>query len=133
LPNPAGRTSSALVGTGIVVRDLDAAQRFQETVLGVKEVNGARVHMLGMDEVILSAPAGEASVILMRYDDGRSHVEVGQKLVFTVASPAAIAEAASAAGGSVLFPATEMPDFGATIAFVQDPDGHAIEVLVRAI
>lgn len=121
------------VATGIVVRDLEVAQRFYESVLGMKEANRVRVDMLGMDEVILSPPGAGASLVLMRYDDGRAHVEVGQKLVFTVPSPEAVASAAVEAGGSVLFPATHMPDFGATIAFVQDPDGHAIEVLDRAI
>lgn len=122
-----------LVGTGIVVRDMEAAQRFYEAALGMKEVNRIRVDAMGMDEVILTPPGGGATVILMRYDDGRAHVEVGQKLVFTVPSPAAVADTAVSAGGTVLFPPTEMPDFGATIAFVQDPDGHSIEVLDRAI
>ena len=121
------------VATGIVVRDLDAAQRFYETVFGMKEVNRVRVDTLGMDEVILTPPGAGASLVLMRYDDGRSHVEVGQKLVLTVPSPAAVADAATEAGGKVLFPPTHMPDFGATIAFLQDPDGHSIEVLDRAI
>ena len=122
-----------LVGTGIVVRELEAAQRFYEAVLGMKEINRIRVDAMGMDEVILATPGGGAAVILMRYDDGRAHVEVGQKLVFTVPSPAAVADAAVAAGGAVLVPATAMPGLGATIAFVQDPDGHSIEVLDRAI
>jgi len=123
---------TTFVASGIVVRDLDAAQRFYETALGLKEVNRVRVDMLELDEVILTAPGG-GSVVLMRYDDGRSHVEVGQKIVFVVASPAAVADAAVEAGGTVVFPPTHMPDFGATIAFVQDPDGHAIEVLDRAL
>lgn len=119
--------------TGIVVRDLEIAQRFYETTLGLKEMNRVRVDTLGMDEVILSPPGGGASLVLMRYDDGRSHIEVGQKLVFAVPSPAAVADAAVECGGSVVFPATLMPEFGATIAFVQDPDGHSIEVLDRTI
>jgi predicted enzyme related to lactoylglutathione lyase len=119
--------------TGIVVRDLAVAQRFYETVLGLKETNRVRVDTLGMDEVILAAPGGGAALVLMRYDDGRAHAEVGQKLVFAVPSPEVVADAAVEAGGTVLFPATNMPDFGATIAFVQDPDGHAIEVLDRAV
>lgn len=122
----------SLVASGIVVRDLDAAQRFYEDALGMKETNRIRVDVMALDEVILTAPGG-GSVVLMRYDDARTHVEVGQKLVFTVPSPAAVADAAVAAGGKVVFPPTEMPDFGATIAFVQDPDGHTIEVLDKAI
>jgi predicted enzyme related to lactoylglutathione lyase len=122
-----------LVGTGIVVRDLAVAQRFYETALGLKETNRVRVDSMGMDEVILATPGGGAAVILMQYDDGRSHVEVGQKIVFAVPSPAAVADAAVEAGGKVVFPATLLPDFGATIAFVQDPDGHSIEVLDRVI
>ncbi|HYD09887.1 MAG TPA: VOC family protein [Acidimicrobiales bacterium] len=122
-----------LVGTGIVVRDLDAAQRFYEAALGMKETNRIRVDSMGMDEVILATPGGGAAIILMKYDDGRAHVEVGQKLVFTVPSPAAVADAAAANGGKVILPPTEMKDFGATIGFVQDPDGHAIEILDRAI
>jgi predicted enzyme related to lactoylglutathione lyase len=119
--------------SGIVVRDLAAAQRFYETTLGLKETNRVRVDSLGMDEVILAAPGGGAALVLMRYDDGRAHVEVGQKLVFAVPSPAAVADAAVESGGSILFPATEMPEFGATIAFVRDPDGHSIEVLDRPV
>ncbi|MEA3056300.1 MAG: lactoylglutathione lyase [Actinomycetota bacterium] len=122
-----------LVATGIVVRDLAAAQHFYETALGMKETNRVRVDSLGLDEVILASAGGGAALVLMRYDDGRAHVEVGQKLVFTVPDPAAVAAAAVGAGGSVLFPATEMPEFGATIAFVQDPDGHGIEVLDRSV
>jgi predicted enzyme related to lactoylglutathione lyase len=124
---------TTFAATGIVVRDLDAAQRFYESTLGMKELNRVRVDTLGMDEVILSLPGGGAALVLMRYDDARAHVEVGQKLVFTVASPAAVADAAVAAGGKVIFPPTLLPDFGATIGFVQDPDGHQIEVLDRAI
>ena len=124
---------TTLAATGIVVRDLDAAQRFYEAVFGLKETNRVRVDTLQLDEVILATPGGGAAIVLLRYDDGRSHVEVGQKLVFAAASPAEIADAATDAGGKVLFPATHMPDFGATIAFVQDPDGHAIEVLDRPV
>ena len=124
---------TTFAATGIVVRDLDAAQRFYETVLGMKEQNRVRVDTLGMDEVILGLPGGGAALVLMRYDDGRAHVEVGQKLVFTVPSPAAVAEAAVAAGGAVVFPPTLLPAYGATIGFVQDPDGHQIEVLDRAV
>ena len=119
--------------SGIVVRDLDVAQRFYESVLGMKETNRVRVDSMGMDEVILAPPGGGGAIVLMRYDDGRSHVEVGQKLVFAVPSPAAVADAAVSAGGKVLFPPTHLPDFGATIAFVQDPDGHSIEVLDRQV
>jgi predicted enzyme related to lactoylglutathione lyase len=50
-----------------------------------------------------------------------------------VADPKAVADAAVDAGGKVVFPPTHMKDFGATIGFVQDPDGHQIEVLDRAI
>jgi predicted enzyme related to lactoylglutathione lyase len=124
---------NTFVATGIVVRDLDVAQRFYESVLGLKETNRVRVDTLRMDEVILATPGGGAALVLMRYDDGRAHVEVGQKLVFAVASPAAVADAAVEAGGKVVFPPTHMPDFGATIGFVEDPDGHAIEILDRPI
>ena len=124
---------STLAAVGIVVRDLAIAQRFYEATFGMKETNRVRVDSLRLDEVILATPGAGAAIVLMRYDDGRAHAEVGQKLVFAVASPAAVADAAAAAGGKVIFPATEMPEFGATIAFVQDPDGHAIEVLDRAV
>jgi predicted enzyme related to lactoylglutathione lyase len=123
----------SLAATGIVVRDLDTAQHFYESVFGLKETNRVRVDTLQLDEVILATPGGGAAIVLMKYDDGRSHVEVGQKLVFAAPSPAEVADAATSAGGKVLFPATLMPDFGATIAFVQDPDGHAIEVLDRMV
>jgi predicted enzyme related to lactoylglutathione lyase len=124
---------NTLVGTGIVVRDHAVAQRVYETALGLKETNRIRVDSMGMEEIILATPGGGAAVILMQYDDGRSHVEVGQKLVFAVASPAAVAEAAVEGGGKVVFPPTLMKDFGATIGFVQDPDGHQIEILDRVI
>jgi predicted enzyme related to lactoylglutathione lyase len=125
-------TEISFAASGIVVSDMVAAQRFYETVLGMTEVNRARVDVLGLDEVVLAAPGG-GRVILMRYDDGRSHVEVGQKIVFVVPDPSAVTDAAAAAGWTVLVPPTLMPEFGSTIAFVQDPDGHAVEVLDRAI
>ena len=125
-------TEISFAASGIVVGDLVAAQRFYEDALGMKEVNRARVDMLGLDEVVLAAQGG-GYLILMRYDDGRSHVEVGQKLVFVVADPSVVTDGAAAAGGTVTVPPTLMPEYGATIAFVQDPDGHAIELIDRPI
>jgi predicted enzyme related to lactoylglutathione lyase len=124
---------TTFVGTGIVVRDLDVAQKFYESVLGLKESNRIRVDSMGMDEIIMIAPGRGGALILMQYDDGRAHVEVGQKLVFNVEDPVAVADAAVEAGGKVVFAPTFMKGFGATIGFVQDPDGHAIEVLDKAI
>ena len=122
---------STFAATGIVVSDLDRSVAFYRDVFGMEEQRRVRVGTLRLDEAILVTSHGAGgSLVLMKYEDeARRHVDVGQKLVFYVSDPSATATAVRAAGGRVTFEPTALPEFGATIGFVQDPDGHSIEVL----
>ena len=122
-------TAIELAATGIVVVDLEASLAFYTDVFGLRETSRFRADVLSLDEVILSAPGGGSSVILMHYDDSRPPKHVGQKLVFYVPDPRAVAERVRSRGGTVLWGPEEIPHLGATVTFVQDPDGHWIEAL----
>ena len=124
-----GINAVEFAGTGIVVVDLERAERFYRDVFGMKEIGRMRTDPLEMDEVILGLPGGGASLLLIRFDDLRTQVHVGQKLVFYVPDVTAAIEAAKAAGGALIWGPEEVPELGATVAFVQDADGHWIECL----
>jgi catechol 2,3-dioxygenase-like lactoylglutathione lyase family enzyme len=115
---------------GIGVTDLSASADFYTSVFGLSFVT--KFHLPTMDEIILSMDGRGAAVVLMCHTDGvdRDLANTGGKLVFYVADPAATVELARARGAMIVREATAVPEFDdAVIAFVEDPDGHLIEIL----
>jgi catechol 2,3-dioxygenase-like lactoylglutathione lyase family enzyme len=119
-----------LAAAGIGVSDLDASSQFYTSVFGLSFVS--KIHLPDMDEIILSMDGRGAALVLMCHTDGvdRNLSDTGGKIVFSVADPAATVELARGRGARVVREATPVPEFGdAVIAFVEDPDGHLVEIL----
>jgi catechol 2,3-dioxygenase-like lactoylglutathione lyase family enzyme len=119
-----------LGAAGIAVSDLSNSSDFYTTVFGLSFVT--KIHLPTMDEIILSMDGRGAALVLMCHTDGvvRDLANTGGKIVFYVVDPAATVELARARGATVVREATPVPEFGdAVIGFVEDPDGHLIEIL----
>jgi len=119
-----------LGAVGIGVSDLRASSDFYTAVFGLSFVT--KFKLPDMDEIILSMDGHGAALVLMCHTDGvvRDLANTGGKIVFYVADPAAAVELARQRGAVVVREATPVPEFNdAVIAFVQDPDGHLIEIL----
>jgi predicted enzyme related to lactoylglutathione lyase len=123
-----GTSRSLVAAVGIVVADLDRAERFYSDAFGF--VRQSTFDLDHLAEVILGNPAGKgASLVLMRYKDeqDRSHVDVGQKVVLMLEDPVAAVDGVRAAGGEVT---AEPEQHGALlVGFAKDPDGHTLELL----
>ena len=118
---------------GIAVSDLDKSTAFYTDVLGMVvlqtiEIPNVKQIVLGFEGV------RGASVLLMKYTDGRSPVceEDAVKFVFYVPDAGATLGAARDAGFVVHREAAEVPSMGgAIIGFAKDPDGYLIELIQK--
>ncbi len=75
---------------------------------------------------------GPIDVSTTAHTDGltRDLANTGGKIVFYVVDPVATVELARDRGAQVVREATPVPEFDdAVIAFVEDPDGHLVEIL----
>ena len=122
--------------TKVVVRDVDAAERFYEA-LGLKVVNR---NLGGEDEVRqqqswLSVTGGSDShiLILSQFLDvptpPRPDYPGEFWLAFNVADVDAVCDAVMAGGGTVLRAGEDRPEHGVRAAVVADPEGHIIEIV----
>ena len=119
-----------LGAAGIGVSDLANSADFYTSIFGLSFVT--KLRLPHMDEIILSMDGRGAALVLMCHTDGavRDLGNTGGKIVFYVVDPAATVELARARGANVVREATPVPEFDdAVIAFVEDPDGHLIEIL----
>ena len=127
-------TTGAFVATGIVVDDLDRSIAFYTDVVGMQEQRRIDVPDMSLIEVMMGfAGRRGPALILMRYTDGppRRYVDIGGKLVVSVADSTAVLEAARAGGGTVSREPKAYPGLG-LIGFITDPDGYTIEVIGAA-
>jgi len=119
-----------LGAAGIGVSDLQTSSDFYTSVFGLSFVT--KLHLPTMDEIILAMDGRGAALVLMCHTDGvaRDLANTGGKIVFYVVDPVATVELARDRGAGVVREATPVPEFDdAVIAFVEDPDGHLIEIL----
>ena len=119
--------------TGIVVQDLERSVRFYTEVIGMQELQRVDVPDLQLREAILNFGGRGAALVLMQYAAGAdlggygSPGAAGGKIVVSSDDPAALVQAVRDAGGTVV---REPRDGGfGVVAFVQDPDGTAIEIM----
>lgn len=118
---------------GIAVSDLDQSTAFYTDVLGMVvlqtiEVPNVKQIVLGFEGV------RGASVLLMKYTDGRSPEceDDAVKFVFYVPDTRAVLESARDANYVVHREAAEVPAMGnAIIGFAKDPDGYLIELIQK--
>lgn len=116
---------------GIAVADLDRSAAFYRSVFGMVDVT--TFDLPHMREIVLGFPGGRgAGLVLMQYTDGSDNSRSGDplKLVLYVADPEAVATSVVDHGGQVSMAPTSFRSLGdALVGFVQDPDGHLIELL----
>jgi predicted enzyme related to lactoylglutathione lyase len=125
---------TVLAMTKLVVGDVEASKAFYEAVCGVREarrIQGA-VGGRAITELIMEAETpGGATLVLFHEHDTPAPAAGSCVLVFETDDVDAFLDRAVAAGGSVVQPTTNLPDFGLSYAFVKDPEGHMLEPLCR--
>lgn len=113
----------------IVVRDLAATRRFYVDGLGMQEVARPGFSFAGQ---WFQAGATQIHTIL-EYDgsgkagSGAEHNSRGHHFAFSVESASAAAARLTELGIPLVSPPKQRPD-GAVQVFVQDPDGHLVEL-----
>ncbi|HTV95431.1 MAG TPA: VOC family protein [Steroidobacteraceae bacterium] len=128
--------SIALIATKLVVRDLEAAERFYRA-MGLKFVNR---NLGGEDEVrqqqcwlSASGDATTHTLILTRFLElpppGRPTYPGEVWLAFRVLDVDATLTTIQASGGTILRPAQDRPEHSVRAAVVGDPEGHIIEIV----
>lgn len=126
----------AMHATKLVVRDVDAAERFYQAV-GLKPVarNLGGEGEVRQQQAWMSVTGDSASHMLIL----SQFVEVPAPtlpdyprevwLAFNVADVDAVIAAAERAGGSVVRPGEDRPEHGVRAAVIADNEGHIIEIV----
>ena len=132
-PRPAGATKDAQYGfSKVFVHDLEAMARFYEDVFGLIPFNRHRDAMFGrdIDEITYQAtyPGGSALTLISYLDSSAPRAGESVQGVATTDIEALVARA-RAAGGSIPEPIRRIEEFGLSVVFVLDPEGHINEVV----
>ena len=111
----------------LIVRDLDAVQKFYADTFGFEE--RSRFTLPTLEEVMLALPGEQFTLVLYRHADGRE-VEIGGghgPVGFLTRDVDAAFARALANGASEVSGPREMGSM--RLAFVKDPEGHEIEMI----
>jgi len=110
----------------LIVADLVRSQAFYETGLGFERVNGFDTP--DFEEVIVAQPGVAFQLMLLRYKDGRS-AQIDHGPTGFATADIALCYAKLVAAGAT--PKGEIIDVGdgILVAFLDDPDGHEIELV----
>lgn len=119
--------------TKIIVADVERVYAFYNSVLGVEQHIRVRQGE-GYDELdeIVSKPVGAqvAPTLAIKCFVNRPAPPPGEvQLGFVVRNVDEVVEAALEAGGKIAKPAVNQPQHGVRVAFIQDVEGHMIEVV----
>lgn len=123
-------TYARLGAAGIGVSDLRRSADFYAAVFGMQEV--MEFSLPTMDEIVMSFGGRGAAIVLMCHTDGveRDLATTGGKLVFYVPDPVATADLAREQGAEIVREPAPVPELqDAVVGFVNDPDGHLLELL----
>ena len=128
--------SIAMTATKLVVRDVEAAERFYRALgLNVVSRNVGGEDEVRQEQCWLSAP-GDASahiLILSRFLElpppRRPDYPGEAWLAFTVSNVDAMLTTVEESGGKILRPGQDIPEHRVRAAVVSDPEGHVIEVV----
>jgi predicted enzyme related to lactoylglutathione lyase len=118
--------------TKLLVDDLEGTAAFYAAVCDLEEVNRVedRINGRPIREILFRATAeGGASLVLLEFLDAPEPTHDEVILGFTTPDLAAFLERVRAAGGKVTEEIKAMPEHGVKVAFVQDVEGHLIEVV----
>ncbi len=116
----------------ILVTDLHAQFAFYSSVLGMVEKYRVE-HGEGdgaLEEIVMtSAHGGDPALVLLHYLHRAKPIPGEAVLGFSVPDVESTVRAAETAGGTVVTPPKEMPEFDISMAYVQDPEGHLLELV----
>lgn len=119
--------------TKLIVNDVEKMAAFYHEVYGLNALQRVQAH-IGADaisEIILGPgeTVSAGSLVMLKYVN-RPAPPLGEVLLgFITPDLAALLKRVSACGGTVVQEARDMPEHGARIAFVTDPEGHRAEVV----
>ena len=110
------------------VSDLQRSEQFYQDVLGLQVV--ARIETDRVRAIIVGTPGIGSQIELAVRTDGPDPIKPsGIWKVFVFADDAQVLfDAAVAAGATPVAPPKLLEAFGIVLAFVEDPDGHLIEI-----
>jgi predicted enzyme related to lactoylglutathione lyase len=116
----------------VFVHDLPAMAAFYEDVFGLVRVFEHSDEMMGRQISEISFGAGYPGgneMTLIHYHDSTEPLAGESVVGFTTTDLTALCDRARAAGGTVYDPIKRLDQFGITVAFVMDPEGHVNEVV----
>lgn len=122
--------------TKVVVRDVDAAERFYRAIglsLVSRNLGGEGDVSQKQSWLSVSGDAGSHMLILSQFLEVPAPTAPDYPrefwLAFNVADVDGICAVVAAEGGSVLRPGEDRPEHGVRAAVVADPEGHIIEIV----
>lgn len=130
---PFGATKDAQFGfSKVFVHDLEAMDRFYKEVFGLVELFRHEDRMLGRDISEIgyqSTYQGGPALTLIKYLDSAGATAGESVQGFTTTDIEALAARAAAAGGTLPDPIRRIDQFGLSVVFVVDPEGHVNEIV----
>jgi catechol 2,3-dioxygenase-like lactoylglutathione lyase family enzyme len=130
---PHGSTADAHFGfSKLVVHDLEKCTAFYQSVCGLVEHQRVEATIDGrpIREInFLPTQPGGGSLTLLAFADAEGPRRDELILGFTTSDIEAFVDRVKAAGGRLTDPIRVMPEHGIRVAFVEDPEGHRIEVV----
>lgn len=124
--------NGSLFCTKLVVGDLDRMACFYADLFGFSQVARVQARVGGehIEEVVLINPEKpKEMLIVFRYLE-RHAPEIGDViLAFRAREIDKLLDHAVSLGARVTVPAEDMPDSGYRVAFIEDPEGHSVELL----
>lgn len=130
---PFGVTKDAMpVFCKVFVHDLAAMAAFYEEVFGLVRIFEHSDDMMGraISEISFGAGyPGGTELTLIHYHDSVGPIAGESVVGFTTTDLDTCMARARAAGGTVHEPIKRLDQFGITVAFVMDPEGHVNEVV----
>ncbi len=120
-------TVDRILFTKLVVEDLPRALTFYGEAFGFTERH--RIALSGMEEVLIGLADDPFTLVLYHHTDGRSLVRGDNHgpLGLSTSDIQAAWDRAIAAGATAVRPPEDLP--GMRIAFLDDPEGHTIELI----
>jgi lactoylglutathione lyase len=121
--------ATTIGNVAINVSDLERSERFYVDVLGLEVL--ARIDTPDVKEVLLGSSDGGSQLMLARHASQEGPVNAGGgmwKVYLATDDSQGLYERALAAGATDVAPPTHLTAYKVTIAFVQDPDGHLLEL-----
>src|SRR4051794_10349468 len=118
--------------TKLLVADLEVSATFYKTVFGLEERGRVRSEIADrkIDEIMFEPQSpGGASFVLLHFDGVTDPSSDEVILGFVTTDLSGLVSRVERAGGTVVAPVRKQPEHGVLVAFVNDNEGHLIEVV----